>query len=74
MEQLLQVIVPTGAHIKKTLMDYLVFNDLTSVYIIGAVGSAKNIRIAAPACSELPCVRRKSRFPSRARLSDSPER
>lgn len=63
MEQLLQVIVPKGANIKKTLMDYLVSNDLTSVYIIGAIGSAKNIRIAAPACSELPLRTTEVSFP-----------
>lgn len=54
MESLLQVLVPSGASIKKTIMDYLLAHNLTNVYIIGAIGSAKNVRIAAPVEPELP--------------------
>ena len=54
MNDLLQLIVPAGANIKKTLMDYLVTNNLSNVYIIGAIGSAKNVCIASPVEPDLP--------------------
>ncbi|WP_320129867.1 PPC domain-containing DNA-binding protein [uncultured Sphaerochaeta sp.] len=58
MENLLQLIVPAGGDIMGNILDFLAKQELKSVYIIGAIGSAKNVRIAAPVENELPlrCV------------------
>lgn len=54
MEGLLQLVVPAGGDIKAMLLDYLLTNNLTSVYVIGAIGSAKNVLITSPIEPELP--------------------
>lgn len=54
MESLLQVIVPAGASIKRTILDYLLEHNLSNVYIIGAIGSAKNVCVASPIEPDLP--------------------
>ncbi|AEV29502.1 putative DNA-binding protein with PD1-like DNA-binding motif [Sphaerochaeta pleomorpha str. Grapes] len=58
MENLFQLVVPAGADIMGCILDFLADHKLTSVYIIGAIGSAKNIRVAAPVENDLPlrCV------------------
>lgn len=54
MQELLQLVIPSGMDIKKSLMDFLIGQGVREVYIIGAIGSAKDVCIAAPVEPQLP--------------------
>jgi predicted DNA-binding protein with PD1-like motif len=54
MTDLLQLIIPAAGDIKKYILDFLVERGLRDVYIIGAIGSAKELRVATPITNDLP--------------------
>lgn len=54
MTEMLQIIIPAGKDIKMCILDFLAGHDIENALIIGAIGSARDIRIAAPVEHELP--------------------
>lgn len=46
--------IPAGKEIKRTIIDFLLENNIENGYIVGAIGSVVDVRIAAPVAHELP--------------------
>jgi len=63
MEGLREIVIGSGGDIKKGILAFLVENGIRSAYIIGAVGSAKDVVVAAPVENELPLRTTEVKYP-----------
>ncbi len=64
MKELLEIHVDAGGDIKEAILSFLAEHNITDAIVLGAVGSAKNVVIAAPVENELPLRTTSVKYPT----------
>jgi len=68
MSKILELTIPAGKDIKEAIVEFVVEQQLTRSIIIGGIGSAKNLEIAAPISPELPLKTTPTLYPVAAEI------
>jgi predicted DNA-binding protein with PD1-like motif len=63
MNGLLEIHIESGADIKEGILAFLAEHKITNAIVLGAVGSAKDVVIAAPVENELPLRTTEVKYP-----------